>query len=74
MKTIVLAAFGVLALGVSAASAQGTAGATAPVYGQKWAETYRAEHSNATARASQPTHTTAPEKAAREQPSHPNRG
>jgi hypothetical protein len=44
MKTMILAAFGVLALNVSAAFAQG-GGATASSsdYGQKWAEIHRAK-------------------------------
>jgi hypothetical protein len=78
MKTMVLAAFGVLALGVGAASAQGVgAGATAPMYGQKWAEIQRADRLNATARASVPSATTGvgtQNKDAREQPFRPNRG
>jgi hypothetical protein len=77
MKTTILAAFGVLALGVSAASAQGYAGAREPMYGQKWAAMQRAERANALARASEPlatTRTTPPEKAAREQSLQPRRG
>ena len=55
MRTILLTAAAVLALGVGAASAQGVgATATAPGYGQKWAEIQRTKHLNATA------HTTTP--------------
>jgi hypothetical protein len=78
MKTMVLAAFGVLALGMGAASAQGVgATATAPMYGQKWAELQRADRLNAIARASGPSTTTGAgtqSKDAREQPIRPNRG
>jgi hypothetical protein len=77
MKTMILAGFGVLALGVGAASAQGYAGAREPMYGQKWAAAQRAERADALARASEPsapTRTTPAEKAAREQALHPARG
>ena len=50
MRTMLLTAAAVLALGVGAANAQGVgATATAPGYGQKWAEIQRAERLNATA-------------------------
>jgi hypothetical protein len=63
MRTMFFAAAAVLALGASAASAQGIgATATTPIYGQKWAEIQRAEHLNATAR------TTTPEKHAHAAP------
>ena len=62
MRTMFLAAAAVFALGMGAASAQGGAGFTAPIYGQKWAEIQRAEHLNATA------HTTTPERHAHAAP------
>jgi hypothetical protein len=44
MKTMLLAAFGLLALGTGAASAQpGNAGSSTGPYGQKWAEIHRAK-------------------------------
>jgi hypothetical protein len=55
MRTMLLTAAAVLALGVGAANAQGIgATATAPGYGQKWAEIQRTKHLNAS------THTTTP--------------
>jgi hypothetical protein len=48
MKTMLLAAFGVLALGAGAASAQpGSAGSSTGPYGQAWAEIHRAKCQNA---------------------------
>ena len=50
MRTMLLTAAAVLALGVGIANAQGIgATATTPSYGQKWAEIQQAEHQNATA-------------------------
>jgi hypothetical protein len=43
MRTMVLAAMGVLVLSAGAASAQGGAGASPSVYGQQWAEIHRAK-------------------------------
>jgi hypothetical protein len=48
MKTMLLAVFGVLALGAGAASAQpGSAGSSTGPYGQAWAEIHRAKCQNA---------------------------
>ena len=55
MRTMLLTAAAVLALSMGAASAQGIgATATAPGYGQRWAEIQQAERQNATARTATP--------------------
>ena len=52
MRTMLLTAAAVLALGMGVANAQGIgATATSPGYGQKWGEIQRAERLNATAHA-----------------------
>ena len=63
MRTILLTAAAVLALGVGVANAQGIgATATAPGYGQKWAEIQQTERLNAT------VHTATPNKYAHAAP------